>query len=464
MRKVKSFLNGEFQEEYESVVMASEELGVNESSIRKAIKRKGICCNLSWEYSEESPIEEEMYGEEERKPKFEDLGASYIVYYGKNQSHNVRIDKTKLQSLMDLFCVARMTVNACTYELDLSRREFMAIKTAFDITHDSIPLLNEDVDSKTTEEIADAIRIKKKRYALKQFESQKYKDQSKELDKFNKNDYWYKTLVERLDKIDPTPFDIKPVNHVDQDYEYIVNLADVHSGLIVENPWNIYNISVMRKRFEELTENIMNEIPVGRVHIAELGDSVHGLIHGSTRKYSEDMLTSAHAITECLAKMMLTLLTAGYQVVFTKVNGSHSSIEKVKDNRTDEENIGRTILWALQFKLGDVPNISFVEPISNMSLFKIFDYHVAFMHGDQASLIGFGKIRNLFPHSDIIEVNCGHIHHRKIEDLDGITILYNEAFCGSDQYSIGKLLHSQRGVRWAKYDKLGRKGEEFIRL
>ncbi len=162
--------------------------------------------------------------------------------------------------------------------------------------------------------------------------------------------------------------------------------------------------------------------------------------------------------------MIATLLTNGYKIVFTKVNGSHSSIEKAKDNRTDEESLGRTILWALQFKFSDVPNLTFIDSMRNVSLLPIFKYNIACAHGDQTSMIRMKDVRALYPNKIILEVNCGHIHHRKVEDFDGITIHYNEAFCGSDQYAIGKFLHSQRGVRYATYDKIGRIKEGFFRV
>ncbi len=63
----------------------------------------------------------------------------------------------------------------------------------------------------------------------------------------------------------------------------------------------------MAERFDSLTNQIVNKFPPCKLNIAELGDSVHGLIHGSVRKYSEDVITSVHAVTECLAKMIATL-------------------------------------------------------------------------------------------------------------------------------------------------------------
>ncbi len=75
MKRVKSIQDGGVSQEYDSISNAADDMGVDESSIRKAINRKGRCCGMYWELLDDDETEDdiEMYGEEEVKPAFEDL-------------------------------------------------------------------------------------------------------------------------------------------------------------------------------------------------------------------------------------------------------------------------------------------------------------------------------------------------------------------------------------------------------
>ena len=162
--------------------------------------------------------------------------------------------------------------------------------------------------------------------------------------------------------------------------------------------------------------------------------------------------------------MFITLSKAGYNIIFTKVNGSHSSIEKNQADRTDEENLGNIIFWALVRQFQNFNNITFIEPQNNLTLVPLYDYYILGMHGDQGNIQKLASFAKLFNNKKIIEIEAGHIHHRKVEDLGKITVHYNECLCGPDQYAIDKGLNSEPGVRYVQYNKDGRFKDQFIKI
>ena len=94
----------------------------------------------------------------------------------------------------------------------------------------------------------------------------------------------------------------------------------------------------------------------------------------------------------------------------------------------------------------------------------LFDYATLLIHGDNAGMNRIKDSDRLFKEHEIIEVNAGHLHHRKVEDMNGLNIFYNEPFCGTDQYAGNKFMSSGFGTRIVQYTKDGRGKEELIRF
>ena len=150
----------------------------------------------------------EKQGSEEAKPRYEKTEAGYVVYYGK---HKVEISESKLEELLSLYCVARLTLNQVAVKTGFTRREVYAIKTAFSITKDSMPFTPDQIDRHTPEELAEKIRIKKLQYALQRYDTNKYADIERRVKEMDKANYWYNELCKRVNKIVPkhTRYDLQ---------------------------------------------------------------------------------------------------------------------------------------------------------------------------------------------------------------------------------------------------------------
>ncbi|NLE03955.1 MAG: hypothetical protein GX638_04000, partial [Crenarchaeota archaeon] len=399
------------------------------------------------------------------KPQYEEVDNGYIIHYGKERRYNVFITFHDLEEALSLYCVAHLTLNEVSLKMNLTRREFFAIKTAFDITKDSMPFTPKQIDYYTSEELAEKYRIKKKQYALAKIEHNKNKDIENRIKQMDTVDYWHKEICERVNQIKIEPFTIvkRPTNNNEK---YIAYLTDIHSGLKVDNYFNKYDIEIMHERFDTLAEGIIESVKSKYIHIAELGDSIHGKIHGSAQKHSVWVNEAVTEVIKGYERLFLTLIKYGFKISFSKVNGSHESIEKVKDERTEEESFGNFIYDMLEWKYGQCKSIKFIPRLKglNAAIMPLFDYSTLLIHGDNGSLKQLTDADRLFKEYNVTEINAGHIHHRKVEDFNGLSIFYNEPFCGTDQYAGNKLMSSGFGTRLVQYTPEGRGIERLIRL
>jgi len=410
---------------------------------------------------------DEFDKQEEAKPKIDLVGGGYIIRYGRKMRHSVEISEEALQDLLSLYCIAGLTQEQVAMKKNLTRRELNAILSACDVVKSSIAVTPRQLDELSKEEIAEYYRMQKKKYAMAKYDSLKYKDIEHRVKNMDQKQYWLQLLYDEVNKIDPKKLNVTPyAGKVKGLKIYNVYLTDVHAGLEVKNIFGKYNLQEVSLRIKKLVDHIFQEIPEGSVlNICELGDSIHGIIHGSVKAESAPAIESYTHLIKEYTQMLLTLSEA-YEVGFYKVNGSHESLEKSKTDRTEDENFGVAIYEILKYYMKDVKNLTFNDNIEgmNVGLVQMFNYSIALIHGDNTGMQKVRDIDRLFKSKNIIEVNAGHIHHRKVEDFNGITLFYNEPFCATDQYAAKLLLNSESGVRIVEYTKEGRSKEWLLRL
>ncbi|MDD4804298.1 MAG: hypothetical protein PHN69_03915 [Candidatus Pacebacteria bacterium] len=437
--------------------------GVNQHGIRGFARKVGVSHVSVIKYMKKHDLKQtpaEKEGQVERKPKYEKTEKGYLIHYGNR--HKVAITEEELEEALALYCVANLTINETSIKMGLTRKEMYAIKTAFSITKDSMPFTPEQIDSHTAEELAEKMRTKKLQYALQRYEVNKYADIERRVKEMDQAQYWHTELCKRVNKITPKVYTLRQPKK--EKTILAAYVADVHSGLEVDNYFNTYNIDIMHKRFEKLASEIACTAE-SKVHIADLGDTVHGIIHGSTQKYSTWVTDATMEVIKGYEQLFLTLLEEGFEVYFSKVNGSHESIEKAKNDRTEEENLGNFIYDMLKWKYSEQANLHFIDKVKglNASIIPIFDYSILTIHGDNNSQKAVIDAERLFRRYNILEINAGHIHHRKVEDQNGIAIYFNEPFCGTDQYAGNKLLSATCGTRLVEYTREGRSSEKLVR-
>jgi hypothetical protein len=424
----------------------------------KSICRPERSVRLMAEIGKKSPIETVKEGATERKPKYELVDGFYTIFYGKNKK--LRISESDVDKAFKLYTLGNLTMNQVALDVGLSRAEFYALKTAFSLTKTELPFTPEKIDAMTADDIAEQMRIEKKRLALNKFHSAKYQDIEKDNKAFHQLNYYFNLALEKIPAIDPKPFDVQRKIE-EKDEKHLLVIADVHAGAISNNRLNKYNFEIMRARFEQTAEQIINLLPPCEIVIADSGDKLVGAIHGSLLRNSEGCVDSIFEITQCYTNLFLTLIKHGFSIEFHSISGNHDSIFPVKTDRSDDSSFSRIVDWALQLQFKHFKQIKFIEAVDNMALIRLFDYGVLLLHGDKSKKLG--RYQRLFKER-IIEIIGAHYHSYSAAEDDNIPVYRVNSFCGNDEYATGLGLHSEPGVRLITYGKRGRICDRLLRF
>ena len=397
-------------------------------------------------------------GATERKPKYELIDGFYTIFYGKNKK--LKISECDVDKAFKLYTLGNLTMNQVALDIGISRAEFYALKTAFSLTKTDLPFTPEKIDEMSADEIAEQIRIEKKRLALKKFAKNKHADIESEVKRLHKAEFWADEFAKKINAIDPKPYDVKATKEND-DVERMLIATDFHAGLEVTNFLGEYSIGIMKKRFIDITEQIIRKIKPCRLTIALLGDDVHAPPHDSCGKQSLNAVDSIFHLVESLSSMFLTLIQRGFRLRIAHTPGNHDYITR-GTARVNEESFARFTAWGLRCKFAHFPQVEFIESINNMALISFFDYSVLACHGHQTKkLSNFDK---LLRRHNLIEIVAGHYHCYRVESMDNVPVYYNNAFCSGDEYAANLGLGSEPGCRLVEYGKKGRISDTLLRF
>lgn len=127
-------------------------------------------------------------GQEERKPAITDCGTYYVVESGRR---SIEITKAKLKQIKLLYCDDDpLTINEICRKVNIPRRDFYLVKTAFGITHDDVPYLDEEItDDNIDNLVQETLERRKEKYFLK-LQQKEIEVLKAELAKYRQQDYF----------------------------------------------------------------------------------------------------------------------------------------------------------------------------------------------------------------------------------------------------------------------------------
>lgn len=235
-------------------------------------------------------------------------------------------------------------------------------------------------------------------------------------------------------------FDIAP-----SDNDLLVSLNDIHYGANVSNFWNTYNSDVCREMMCRYLDRI---ISIGETHRSENcvvwanGDEISGNIHQSiavTNK--ENVIEQIKGVSELIAEFLAELSRHFSNVTFVSVAGNHSRIESNKDRALISERLDDLVEWYLGARLQNFENITIGggEKIDHtIYLVDVRGQTYCGVHGDFDGSASKVQALQAMAGKPIYAVLSGHLHHNKIDEVQGVKTIMAGSFLGMDDYCVQK--------------------------
>lgn len=428
--------------------------------VRRELKKQNKTIDKS-----EQPKTENVSGEEEfKRVEIDDCGDFYRIT---SKTRSIQITKEKVKMIKLLYCDDDpLTINELCRRVDIPRRDFMLVKSAFNITHDDVPYLDEELDNDDNIDslVDETLERKKEKYFIK-LQQREIQFMKEELNKYRKNDYIYDKLVTALStiKIDINNYPIR--QYIPSNRQALLDLADIHMGLKATNYWNKYSVNEANKRFEKLTHDVIEigiENNISELHVSFLGDGIAGIIHDSIRLESEiDVTEQVKLITTAIAKMLISFSRKFNKVVYSDLEGNHGRVIPAKEASLDRENFEKFIGWGLRLIINNNPEINNIEfeenyyddgiIVKRIGGVLIFETHG---HEDQFNKVASDLTMMIEKPS---EIHMAHVHHNKSDEFHSVEVMVCRSFCGTDTYAKGKRLTSKAGQRMYIYENGNRK-------
>lgn len=227
------------------------------------------------------------------------------------------------------------------------------------------------------------------------------------------------------------------------DNDLLVSLNDIHYGANVQNYWNTYNTDVCREMMCHYLDRI---ISIGELHhsencvVWENGDAISGSIHYSVAVTNkENVIDQIKGVSELIAEFLAELSKHFKTVSFVSVAGNHSRLNPNKDQSLICERLDDLVEWYLQARLQDFENIKIGagEKIdSTMYLIDVRGKTYCGVHGDFDGSTTKVQALQAMARKPLYAILSGHMHHNKVDEVQGIKTIMAGSFLGVDDYCV----------------------------
>ena len=290
-----------------------------------------------------------------------------------------------------------------------------------------------------------------------QAERQKFYDQRNAFNKLvrerSRQEELNEILVKSIQEGDLPRLDYEfdPYGVVTQsDNDLLVSLNDLHYGATVENYWNTYNSDICREMMCRYLDRI---IQIARTHSSQNcivwanGDEISGNIHKSiTVTNKENVIEQIKGVSELIAEFIAELSKHFVTVTFVSVAGNHSRLDPNKDNALVSERLDDLIEWYLAARLQSFENVIIgggEKVDETMYLIDVRGKTYCGVHGDFDGSPSKIQALQTMARKPLYAVLSGHLHHCKIDDVQGIRTIMAGSFLGMDDYCVQKRIYGR---------------------
>lgn len=234
------------------------------------------------------------------------------------------------------------------------------------------------------------------------------------------------------------------------DKDLLVSLNDLHFGAYVDNYWNYYNSDVCRLLLQEYVGRI---IEIADLYGAENcyvwanGDLISGNIHKSIAVSNrENVIQQVVGVSELISQFLSELSKHFHEVYFVSVAGNHSRLEE-KNMASIHERLDDLIEWYLKARLQNFENIVFdgYRKIDDtMYMLDIRGKAYLGVHGDYDGSPSKVQSLQTMVQEPVYAILSGHLHHNKVDSVQGIKTIMAGSFLGIDDYCVEKRIYGNQ--------------------
>jgi len=222
--------------------------------------------------------------------------------------------------------------------------------------------------------------------------------------------------------------------------EGILLLSDWHYGMICDNPWNIYNPEICRKRVSKLlnkTFEIIEKESLKKVTVLNLSDLIAGRIHTQIRIESRfDVITQVMEVSEILAEF-LNELSVCCEVDYYDCLDNHSRLEPNKNDSMDLESLVRIIPWYLKERLAQNKRVRVCDNEFGADIItcNVLGHDIIGVHGDNDRPVNALDKLSLMTHRHYDLLCTAHLHHFSADEQHMSMVVSNSSLMGVDRYA-----------------------------
>lgn len=237
---------------------------------------------------------------------------------------------------------------------------------------------------------------------------------------------------------------------IPSDNDLLVSLNDIHYGATVNNYWNTYNSDICREMMRKYLDSV---IQIAHTHGSENcvvwanGDEISGNIHKSiTVTNKENVIEQIKGVSELIAEFIAELSKHFATVTFVSVAGNHSRLDPNKDNALVSERLDDLIEWYLAARLQSFENVIIgggEKVDETMYLIDVRGKTYCGVHGDFDGSPSKIQALQTMARKPLYAVLSGHLHHCKMDDVQGIRTIMAGSFLGMDDYCVQKRIYGR---------------------
>ena len=362
-------------------------------------------------------------------------------------------EKNKIGSWQDVADIIN-SILGTTFTESKYRKNFRLYSEGYnDSQNKSIQEHNFELEKKLNE-------IKKERIKLQTLNAERNK-----IDRIEaRKELYYEQIGNMITTLEPPVFnDWEPnIAQIEEDYkeEYLLTIADIHSGATFKTEYNEYSPAIMLDRFDELIQKTISFIKNHKcktLYVVGLGDFIQGCIHMNDLKINDSTVVKATVqVSQVMAQFLNNISKYTHVYYYHIISSNHSQMRYLgtKASELMGEDMEYIIGHYIKDSLANNKNIEvFVdEEVSDYKEFEILQYKIIAMHGHQVKDINILLNSISSKRNEMIDyVILGHQHNYKvITGNDGCTydteVLVSPSFVGSDPFADSIMKGSKAAV------------------